>query len=444
MTDESASGPAPGLRQWLCLGSCAALLITGSVLVGQDVGEFPAWIWTIIATAAGCGGLVLGTALVCRRYRLGPGFLVAVVLVAVAARLLLLSSHRYLSDDAYRYHWDGKVIAQGINPYKYAPEDPRLDSLKTVDMYRHINHPDRITVYPPLAEAYFALAYQLSPESMTGFQILALLSELVAWLLLLWELGRRKLPKAWLLLAAWSPLIIYESYLPGHVDTLALPWLAFLLIALGRKWPLRLGLALAGTCLIKPIAVIFVPAIIWQLGLKDSLKTGLVFIAIVALCYLPFLTAGYGLVSSMWLMAKYWSFNGSLAAIAEALLPQAFARVLMAALLTDLLIWSAWWGKDLRSRLILAAAAFVVCTTTLFPWYLIFVFPLLVLRPDPALLALGILVPLSEMVVIDYHLQGVWELPLWISLVTYIPFYVLLVKTVIQRGNSSRSLAENT
>ena len=60
-----------------------------------------------------------------------------------------------LSDDAYRYVWDGKVQLAGQNPYRFAPADRRLDGVRYADRGR-INHPRLRTVYPPLAELGFA------------------------------------------------------------------------------------------------------------------------------------------------------------------------------------------------------------------------------------------------------------------------------------------------
>jgi hypothetical protein len=166
-----------------------------------------------------------------------------------------------------------------------------------------------------------------------------------------------------------------------------------------------------------------------------------VFAAVVTAAYLPFVSAGWWLFDSMWLMAGHWSFNGSLADGLLWLLPGVAARWVLAGLLAGLLVLSAWKGRDLLDRLVLSMLAFVVCTTTLFPWYLVWMMPLLVLRPHPALVFLCFIAPLVEMVVIDYHLQQVWELPLWVQLVEYLPFYGLLI---YERLRSSPSLAEKT
>ena len=53
-----------------------------------------------------------------------------VLLVAAALRLPLIVSPPFLSTDIYRYVWDGRVQAAGVNPYRYLPADPALASLR--------------------------------------------------------------------------------------------------------------------------------------------------------------------------------------------------------------------------------------------------------------------------------------------------------------------------
>lgn len=406
-------------------GLAAVLLVSICVALGQEAGSFGSWVWIAVGLGLGGGGLVIGCAWLWSRVPVGWGWLLAVVLVALAARVALLPSERMLSDDACRYHWDGKVLVHGINPYLYAPDAPEVAHLRRDPPDARINHPDRVTVYPPLAQLLFAVGYWLLPGSLIGFSILCLLAELACWLLLLLELHRRGLPRAWLLLAAWSPLLVCQGYLAGHVDLLGLPFVALLVVALSRGWMVRAGLALALACLIKPLAVIFVPALVVQLGWRrGALSLGVA--ALVGLAfYLPFVGAGWNLFASTWLMFSTWSFNGSLAGLFEALLPLSAAHWVAAGCLAALLGLSAWRGRDLITRMLLAMAALVVCSPTLFPWYLVWMFPLLVLRPDPALLVLGLLAPLTDLTVIGYTLDGSWILPVWVQLVEYVPFYAL-------------------
>ena len=56
----------------------------------------------------------------------------------------------FLSSDMYRYVWDGRVQVAGINPYRYVPADPALQSLRDDAIYPHINRADIArTIYPP-------------------------------------------------------------------------------------------------------------------------------------------------------------------------------------------------------------------------------------------------------------------------------------------------------
>ena len=74
---------------------------------------------------------------------------------AILFRLTLLPHDPVATDDIYRYVWDGKVAAEGINPFRYAPSDPHLESLHGGDLPAKINFPKMRTIYPPLAQGLF-------------------------------------------------------------------------------------------------------------------------------------------------------------------------------------------------------------------------------------------------------------------------------------------------
>ena len=62
-----------------------------------------------------------------------------VLAVALAMRLPLLVSPPFLSSDIFRYVWDGRVQAAGINPYRYIPADPALARFRDDAIYSGIN-----------------------------------------------------------------------------------------------------------------------------------------------------------------------------------------------------------------------------------------------------------------------------------------------------------------
>ena len=421
----SSLGDSRSLR-WLLLGGTAAALLGCACALGLDFAPLTPWTWTAILASVLGGVLVIATALAWRQKTLSPASLAGVLLLGVAFRLAAMPARQFLSDDAFRYRWDGKVLWHGINPYRYAPADPAFDHLRTEPLDLAVARPDLRTVYPPLAEVVFALGYALTPARLLGLQALLLLSEVAAWLLLLRELQCRGLPLASILLMAWSPLLIFQGYLPGHVDMLMLPFIVLFIGSIERGSGLAAAAALALACLIKPHAVIFAPAAFKQLGLRRGALFALVFTGVFMGFYLPFLSPGLSVFSSVGLMARHWAFNGSLAALLRLALSRDLSREIAAVLLVLLVVVSAWRGRDSTARMLMAATAFVVCTPNLFPWYLFLAMPLLVLRADPALLLLSVLIPITETVTLNFRLTGVWQQPLWQVLVEYVPFYVVL------------------
>ena len=146
----------PRLRAYLGLGLLAAGLC-GLALSGDLLQH--AWrLWAFYGLSLGGFGL-LATAATSLPLR---GALVAAVLL----RVVFLPVTPSLSDDVYRYLWDGQVQRAGTSPYLYAPADPRLDGVQAAagaGLRALVNHPRLRTVYPPLAEELFLGAGPTSP-----------------------------------------------------------------------------------------------------------------------------------------------------------------------------------------------------------------------------------------------------------------------------------------
>src|SRR5437667_7509759 len=89
--------------------------------------------------------------------------LIIVLVLAGIFRLSIVFAPPYLSDDIYRYVWDGRVQAAGINPYRYIPADKHLQSLTDVVIYPKINRRNYAhTIYPPAAEATYFLTTRIT------------------------------------------------------------------------------------------------------------------------------------------------------------------------------------------------------------------------------------------------------------------------------------------
>ncbi len=402
------------------------LLVSATLMAGFFPGSLSSFVWWTSISAVICGAVVAlaGTS------RSGRGLAIALIILgAIVVRVALLPVPWDLSEDAARYHWDGKVLAAGINPYLYPPNAVELDSLRGDQLDGLISDRSErtLTVYPPLAELVFAAGYLLTPGRLLGMQLLWLLAELAAWLILARELAATNRPRQRLMLLAWAPLIVFTGYLPGHVDLLYLPFVAGFLVAVRRDRPVTAGLLLGLAVLVKPFPLLLLPAAVAEFGVRRSLGAIAALGGIVLVFYLPFLGAGWKLISSMLLMAEEWSFNGSLAAGLERLMPMTVAHIVSWSIFLLLIAATFRIRRDFLSRCLLACAAFAICTPTLFPWYLTFFLPLLALRPDPALLALTILAPLSDLILLGYLTTGTWHQPLWTGVLEYGVFYGLLI-----------------
>jgi len=201
--------------------------------------------------------------------RTAPGWhLGAVLLVAVLARLMVLAAPPLISTDLYRYVWDGKVQAAGINPYAYIPNDPALIPLRDAGsgataIYPNINRVDSApTIYPPAAQGLFALI-GLTVPSIWTVKAAMLAFDLLTMGLLLRLLRVAGRPAVSVLIWAWNPLVIWEFAGAGHIDAAALAASALAMLMVVRGHRVRGGIALGFAVLFKLLPAALFPAL-WR------------------------------------------------------------------------------------------------------------------------------------------------------------------------------------
>ncbi|KRR28510.1 DUF2029 domain-containing protein [Bradyrhizobium retamae] len=207
---------------------------------------------------------------------------------AIILRGYVLLFDPFLSSDIYRYVWDGRVQAAGINPYRYFPADETLAFLRDGAIFPHINRADTaVTIYPPVAQFFFLLVTRLG-ENVTVMRLALLGCEAVTVTLIMLLLQRTNRPVTRVVAYLWHPLPLWEIANNGHVDALmvALMMLGLWIALTGRA--LRGAVVITFSVLVKPYAAP-VLAGIWR---PWDVKMPLVVIATVALCYLPYLSVG--------------------------------------------------------------------------------------------------------------------------------------------------------
>lgn len=164
--------------------------------------------------------------------------LAAVFVVAVALRLAALTGPPSISDDLFRYAWDGHVQASGVDPYRFAPTSPHLAGLRDpwlwpddracADLHRppgctRINRPSERTIYPPAAQAWFALVFRVGGLGLRDhlWQVAGFVGDLALLPILAGALRSWGRDPRWCALYALSPIAVVEVVNNAHVDGLA-------------------------------------------------------------------------------------------------------------------------------------------------------------------------------------------------------------------------------
>ncbi|NJO33972.1 MAG: DUF2029 domain-containing protein [Rhodospirillales bacterium] len=315
----------------------------------------------------------------------------ALILIGAAAmRVALLFTEPTLSTDIYRYVWDGRVQAAGINPYRYVPAAPELAPLRDGAIWPLINRADyAVTIYPPVAEALF-LAITRVGESVVVMKLALLAFEAASVAAIIGLLNRLAIPPTRIAAYAWHPLPIWEIAGNGHVDAAMIAFLLVsVLVFLNGRVLLGGVLATLGA-LIKPTALLALP-VFWR---PWDWRLPLAMVATIAIAYLPYLSVGSGVLGFLGVYIEEEGFReGSgfrIVWLIEQLTgPLPLAGPLYAALAAVILASMALvvgFRSDRSSSAAIRGLnwlliAFLVLTTPHYPWYFLALAPFLALYP---------------------------------------------------------------
>lgn len=458
---------AAGFRSWWIIGGWAGLAVFVFALIGvltvfgerfsweRDLADIPA-LW-----AAGVlvgGGLVFVVCVVSLIWisgslskRQAAGVFWCVVGAGLIMRIALLGSVPVLEDDFYRYLWDGGVSAHGFNPFAVAPASvgtgavPAELNRLAADaglVHERINHPNLKTIYPPVTQGMFAVAHLFSPWSLLAWRVVCLICDaatLVFVVALLRALGRSQL---WAALYWWHPLVLKEVINTAHMEAVLMPfvmgalWLgvrgrytwASVLLGLGagaKIWPLFLAPIILRPLLANPRRLV-VPVLILA--------------GMCALWALPPLLGGLGDTSGFVAYATFWKTNSALFPVLETiskwvlvpagLEPHTVSRGLralagVAVLSVAVLVALRPLGGplDFVRRAVVVTCALFLVSPAQFPWYLLWLLPMMTLCPVWGIIFASVLVPayyasfyfLAQDTYDVYKAYVVWAiwLPVW-------------------------------
>ena len=384
----------------------------------------------------------------------GLGFL---LLCGALLRLTLIARTPDLSDDVFRYLWDGRVAAAGISPYALPPSDPAVAGIAP-DIARRVAHRDVVTVYPPVAQAAFrvfgASGHLLAWKTFSAAADLSIVA-------ILWSGAPGAAFAA--ALYAFHPLAITEAAGEGHLDSLGIALLLASLAHLAHRRRARSGIAYAMSVLTKYVSLAAaIP--LFRHGRARFLAASALSAAIL---WVAASRPGVSPVGGLGQYATRWDFNSPMYVAAVGLmdasdLPQVskdafldlkarwnhpgwtrkvfpyfysafFARVLLGLLLAAALLLIAWRVRDLETSAFASLAALLLLSPTLHPWYLLWVLPFAARRREPAFLFLSFCAPLSYALL--YPLPGVSRGLVFAG--EFLPFAVLLAGSLARRREAA-------
>lgn len=326
----------------------------------------------------------------------------ALAFIALIFRLLCLVSLPNLSQDFYRFIWDGRLMANGFNPYLYTPQSfiasfPDLISqsnrlLEGMGQLSAANFSN----YPPIHQFIFLVSAWLSPNSILGsvvvMRLIVMLADIGVFYVGVKLLKHLKLPVHSIFLYILNPFIIIELTGNLHFEGVMLFFLIVgIYLLIRQKW-MGAALAFGASISVKLIPLLILPAFIrWFIKVKphrDNIFKLIAFysliISLVIVSFLPFLNTdlvvNYSKTISLWFQS--FEFNASIYYLARALgyylsgynqiaiIGKIIAIVVLIAVISISVFRKNHNSHTLLVTLLFAFSIYFFTATTVHPWYI--------------------------------------------------------------------------
>ncbi len=307
---------------------------------------------------------------------------------AIIFRLASFLSFPLLSDDVYRFIWDGKLVAEGYNPFSSTPNEFTGD-INHWGLLRLMNSPDYYSIYPPVLQGVFYTAVKAGSISIfditTILRVFLLTAEIGAFWVMSQLLKHFNLPLKNVLWYALNPLVIVE--LVGNIHFEAF-FIFFVLLTLWLTITKKLvwaALVFALAIDSKLIPLMFLPLFIRYLGIKKSVLFCGITLTASLLLFVPFFdwNSAKNFFESFQLYFQSFEFNASVFYVIRAIgfasvgydPIQTVGWVLSAVVVLGIVALSFYSRKENTKKLLflmlLAYSIYLLFATIVHPWYVI-------------------------------------------------------------------------
>ncbi len=314
------------------------------------------------------------------------------IITGIFFRILLLFAIPALSDDFYRFVWDGRLLSHGLNPYTILPAEfvQSIDFKPIIgdkSIFDKLNSPNYYTVYPPLNQFIFGISAWLSPNNLwlnVIFLRVFILSAEVGILLIIAKLSAKKIklssnPKV-IALYAFNPLIIIELCGNLHFEGVVMFFVVWAFyVGIKERFHLFFSAFLfACAVCVKLLPLVFIPLVIKKIGFKKGIWYGALVATFCGFFFLPFFDKALieKLFSSVNLYFQKFEFNASI----YYLLREVgywiwgyniigFLGKTLAFITFSSIILISWKVKDIHQAALFILTLYFAMATTIHPWY---------------------------------------------------------------------------
>lgn len=314
-----------------------------------------------------------------------------IIIAAVAIRFLLIGNIPNLSDDYYRFIWDGVVNTLHINPFAFTPEylsnqithSTTSEFLQT-HIYEYLNSKEYYSIYPPVCQWIFTGVSSLAGNSIFLHVLLLktciILCEAGSIVLLIRILQKLQLHISKAAYYAFNPLVIIELTGNIHMEAVLIFFLLLSIYFLLNKKFLSAAIFLGISISVKLWPLMLLPLLFRRLEIKQSLQVISVTLLVVVLSFLPYLKSGsiINYFSSFRLYFQTFEFNASIYYALKWMFQNNYNSVIiiqriLPVILTIAILLIAFSKKNKLDFITLALLVFTfyfLCSTTIHPWYL--------------------------------------------------------------------------
>lgn len=401
-----------------------------------------------------------------------PPSIGAIIAAAFAARLVVAFAEPLLSDDIFRYVWEGRVTLAGHNPFASPPDAPELVALRDEAIWPRVNHPHISTIYPPISQAFFAAVAAVG-GGLTAMR-LAFVAVECAGVIAVWRLAGETVSRRALVLYALNPLVVLEVAWSGHLDVLAWTPLVVALAIVELRgeslaWSVATGVLVGVSIGAKFLGVILLPYLLFRRGVSNgrTLLARLVLVGcaatIVAASYVGYIDAGSDLFRGFGTYAASWRNNDgpfrAVAALTEralggddvlhsfsawddlavahgftkewegqtlpdttftsAQIAQTVAKAVAALAVGVALLGCIFLARDPFVAALVVLGTLYFLAPTVHPWYVAWLVPIAALRPSPTALGFSCAVLVGYVSWWSSVTGGPWAIPSWAVGVEY-------------------------